>query len=262
MQDKEFERQKALAYDESNVTDTNPLIDLLKIMTQLVLILCVIYFSIFISLGIVIKTMSDEKQAKIENAISIMVKDDKNVATKEEQQRLNKIKQKILSADKKFPKTSKLDMGIAKEKQLNAWCYPNGSIYITSSLYEKLKDDEELTFVLAHEMGHYKNRDHLMSLRKNISSAAVLLFMSVVSPSNGDAAKIVSGTMNASDLHYSRGVEMKADNYAKSILKRIYGNTNGGVRALEVLDKEKLIHFDLASTHPDTRKRIENLKKK
>lgn len=64
MQDKEFERQKALAYDESNVTDTNPLIDLLKIMTQLVLILCVIYFSIFISLGIVIKTMSDEKTGK------------------------------------------------------------------------------------------------------------------------------------------------------------------------------------------------------
>ena len=45
-----------------------------------------------------------------------------------------------------------------------------GNIYITDTLFKHLNSDEMLTFVIAHEMAHYKNRDHLMNLRKSNGS--------------------------------------------------------------------------------------------
>lgn len=260
MQDNDYEMQKALIYDESNVTDTNPLKELFKVAAQLVIVLAIVYFSIFAVSGIVIKTMTTSQQAKLENAIAGLAGKDDDIATEEEKERLDNIKDKILSTDKKFPRISKLKIGIVKNKNLNAWCYPNGKIYITDSLYKKLKDDEELTFVIGHEMGHYKNRDHLMALRKNLSSMAVIISTAIISP-NGDILNIISGGIDASDLHYSKGVEMRADNYAKKALIKIYGNTNGGVRVLEIFEKEGKLHLSVLSDHPDIRKRIKNLKK-
>ena len=257
----DFEAQKILINDNSNVTETNPLKDLFKIATQLFLIVIIIYFSVFILSGIFIKTMPTDKQIKLENTISKLSTLKTENISNEEKSRLEYIKKKILSKDKKFPKTSKLEINITPDERMNAFCYPNGNIYITSGLYKKLKNEDELAFVIAHEMAHYKNRDHLMALRKNISAAAVMLVMSVVSPNDNAASKVVSSGIDASDLSYSRGVEKKADNYAKKALLSLYGNTSGGVKALEILDKEAIIHFDLISTHPDTRKRIENLKK-
>jgi tellurite resistance protein len=52
---------------------------------------------------------------------------------------------------------------VAQDPHMNAYCYPpqHGAVHIllTSSLLEKLSEDE-LTFVLGHEIGHYLYRHH------------------------------------------------------------------------------------------------------
>ena len=167
----------------------------------------------------------------------------------------------ILNNDIHFPKTTNLDIKIIEHKEMNALCFPNGNIYITNKLYEKLDTEEKLAFVIAHEMAHYKNKDHLINLRKSISSSAVILSLCILGIEQ-NISTLVSETMDLSDYKYSKQKEMKADKYAAQILLSLYGNTRGGVEVLNILKKgEYNIEFDTFSTHPSLNKRISYLNK-
>jgi Zn-dependent protease with chaperone function len=257
----EEELMKALIYDNINVTEENPLKEFFKIIVQLIVYIVLFYFLIFFGSGIIIKTLSIEKQIKLENFITNL----SHIKTKEisegDKDRLSKVRNLILENDVKFPKTSKLDIGIIDHEEMNALCFPNGNIYITDKLYEKLDTDEKLTFVIAHEMGHYKNRDHLMNLRKSISSSAVIVSLCVLGIES-NVATLVTETMDLSDYKYSKRVEANADKYAAKRLLSLYGNTNGGIEVINILkDGEYNIEFDMLSTHPSLNKRILYLKK-
>ena len=260
MQNNDEKRIQALIYDNTNVTQSNPIKDLIEILIQVCLSVVVIYLFIFFLSGIILKILPLEKQIELENHISSEYKVKTLPISNEEQNRLNKIKELILETDKKFPKTSNLEINlIDNEKEPNAICYPNGNIYITSALYKKLKSDEELTFVIAHEMAHYKNKDHLLKLRQNIASSTVIILMCVLSPESQNASKIISTSMTMSDLKYSREIEAKADKYAGKILINLYGTTNGGIEVLKTLSKNKSYMGEVLSSHPKMQKRINYL---
>lgn len=258
----EEEAIKALVYDNVNVTETNPLKDLMKILFQLFVYIVIAYFFVFCLTGFIIKNLSTSQQVWFENAIA----NTSSVKTIEisdvEKERLVRVRDLILNNDPNFPKTSALDINIIKHKQLNALCYPNGNIYITDSLYKQLTTDEMLTFVISHEMAHYKNRDHLMNLRKNIASSFVILSFSLFGGEAADVSKVVSASLDLSDMKYSKHKEAEADKYAALMNKKIYGSARGGVEAMKILkqtDYESENDFDFLSTHPSLNKRIKYL---
>lgn len=254
------ENSKKLIFDETNVSETNPLKDLFQISVKLVLILTSLYFSIFFVSGIIIKTLSVEKQIQLENLFS----DSMNISTvslpKEEVDRLERIKANILDIDSDFPNTSTLQISVIEDKYLNALCYPNGTIYITSELYKRLKTDEQLTFIIAHEMAHYRNRDHLMSLRKNIAGGVIIILLSISSIYGEETSTIVDGMISLTDLKYSRNIEQKADIYAGKMLLSLYNSTLGGKEVLEILrNNSELYELEVFSTHPIIKSRIKIL---
>ena len=168
----------------------------------------------------------------------------------------------ILENDFNFPKTSKLDIGIINHEEMNALCYPNGNIYITDTLYKHLDTDEKLVFVIAHEMAHYKNKDHLMNLRKSIASNFVILTFVFSGADVSNIDDFVSSSLDLADLKYSRRKEASADRYAAKILKNIYGNVNGGIQVINVLSQGNYLdEQDFLSTHPSLKRRLSYLKK-
>lgn len=250
----------ALILDNVNVSQDDPLKEMFKILFQLFCGAVIVYFVVFLLSGFVLKNLSLENQIELENFISSKM----NVKTlslpAKEQERLNAIKEDILANDFDFPKTSNLEINVIENKEPNAICYPNGNIYITTELYKKLKTDEQLTFVLAHEMAHYRNKDHLMKLRQNISSMVVLTSMIFISPDMSALSETIGLGMELSDMKLSRKVEAKADKYAGKTLMDLYGTTQGGIEVLETLSKDKIYMGEVFSSHPAMEKRIKYLK--
>ena len=260
--DYDMEAAKRLIYDDNvNVTESNPLKEFAKICVQLALIIIFVYFSIYIVSGIVLKSLPIEKQIAIENFMSPSLKYKSVELADTEKQRLEKIKNNILKVDKKFPKTSNLEIGVIEEKQLNALCYPNGNIYITSSLYKELDTDEKLTFVIAHEMAHYRHKDHLLNLRRNISNGVVLILLSVANPNNSQISNIAEGGLSITDLKFSRGAEENADKYAIKISNILYGNSKAGAEVMKTLKDKNIFDVEFLSTHPNIDKRIKYINK-
>lgn len=251
-----------LIYDDINVSETNHLKGLFEILLKLGIIIVFMYIFIYISLGIIINNLSIERQIQLENFIAKNITKPENIATREEIQRFEKIKSNILNIDSNFPKTSKLKINIIKNSENNALCFPNGDIYITSGLYEKLTNEEMLTFVIAHEMAHYKNKDHLKNIRHEIASTIIINILSILNPNDTASKAILEGGLDMNNLNFSRNYEKNADIYAGKALLKLYGNVKGAELVLNNLRSKKyppvLILF---STHPDIDARIKTIKK-
>lgn len=256
MPNSNYENCMKLAYDDTNVTETKPAVEFMKVLAKLALVVVIFYLLIYITVGFVIASLTNEKQAKLEEFLSQVNDMEVMKIDKKDRMRLENAKKRVLSIDTNFSKTSTLDIEIIDVNQKNAFCLPNGKIYVTLPLYRTL-NDEMLTFVIAHEMGHYKNKDHLMKLRKYISANSVLILISILNSDSESITKLASGILTFEDLNSSRRVERKADLYAKNVMLGLYNNTEGAIEALKILEDKKH-HGGLAlfSTHPTIENRI------
>jgi Zn-dependent protease with chaperone function len=68
---------------------------------------------------------------------------------------------------------------IIPDPRINAMALPGGNIVVFSALIKETGSENELAFVLAHELGHFANRDHLRGLGRRLllltASAALIL---------------------------------------------------------------------------------------
>ena len=258
--DFDSETAKTIILDDENVNVSvpNPFKDLIQVCINLILIIAFIYLFAYTLSGIIISTMPIKKQIAVENFIAKIFKLPSVEISFEEQQRLNQARDKILKLDSNYPKTSNLNIKIVDKKELNAFCYPNGNIYITSSLFKELKNDE-LIFIIAHEMAHYKHKDHLKGLRRNISNM-IVIYSVAFGTNNKQVSTFTEQGLQMSDLKLSRNDEKQADMYASEILLKLYGKTNAGVSVMQKLKKENEFNIEFLSDHPDIDKRIKYIK--
>lgn len=142
----------------------------------------------------------------------------------------------------------------------NAFALPGGAIVATDALVNLAQNDDQITAVLAHEIGHVRHRHGLrMALQAaGLAALATALF--------GDAVSITSlaTTLPTALLQtgYSRGFETEADDYAFQRLKEIGLSPKAFAEVLLLLEKNHGMRSgdestDYLSTHPATAKRVE-----
>ena len=256
------EAAKKLIYDDNiNVTEAHHLKDLFRVLFSLILIIAGIYIFVYVLSGIVLMSLPQEKQIVIEQLISPKIRERMVELSEEDEARIQKVRKKILKVDYKFPKNPNMQVKIVDKNQLNALCYPNGNIYITSELFKYLDTEEKLTFVIAHEMAHYKHKDHLLNLRRNISNNVILILISLASPDNIIFSKSIEDSLDIVDLKYSRDLEAKADIYAVRIMNAIYGNAKAGEEVMKILKEKNRLDIEFISSHPNIDKRIRTIHK-
>ena len=161
--------------------------------------------------------------------------------------------------DKKLQGKSDFPIHKDESKEINAYVSIDGTIHFTEGLLNEMKDQEALTFVLAHELAHYAHRDHLKSMGRELIAGAVL---TVLSGGQGNSSNVVSSVSEATGLTYSQNQEKMADLYANEVLIKLYGRNDGAIKFFRLLqEKENIPEFlYYFSTHPSTSSRIKILK--
>lgn len=139
----------------------------------------------------------------------------------------------------------------------NAMALPGGLIVVTTGLLDQVESENELAFVLGHELGHYRNRDHLRALGRGVIFG---LLFAVTTGSD-----ISSVGINVADLtlrSFNRKQELSADEFGLELVYTQYGHVDEAWRLFERWDDGEDGLFDVVgytSTHPQPEDRIEIL---
>ena len=139
----------------------------------------------------------------------------------------------------------------------NAMALPGGLIVVTEGLLDEVESENELAFVLGHELGHFRNRDHLRALGRGIV-LSMFLAATVGGDESGLGIKVADLTLRG----FSRKQESSADEFGLELVYTHYGHVNEAWRLFERWDDHDDTLLDVASytsTHPDSGDRVVNL---
>lgn len=142
----------------------------------------------------------------------------------------------------------------------NAFAMPGGVIGVTRGLVRTLGRDEIAhAFVIGHELGHFRNRDHLRGFIRKLGAGGAL---SVIFSST-DAIGIAGNVGKLLELDYSRTQEEAADAFGLQLVRSAYGETAGSERLFEKLHEGSGLPAwaYMFTTHPDPASRIEKIRK-
>jgi predicted Zn-dependent protease len=143
------------------------------------------------------------------------------------------------------------------EDPINAVSLPGGYVYVFRGLIDKVKSDDELAGVIAHEVGHITARHGV----KRMQAAYAAMALQVASiPAGGNVAGGVSLAINSLFMAYSQEDEFEADRLAVKYLKKAGYDPQGMVTFFETLkaeqEKEPLNQYGYWRTHPYISQRI------
>jgi metalloprotease len=154
----------------------------------------------------------------------------------------------------------KFDFKVYLSNNVNAFAMADGSIRIYSGLMEMM-DDEELLFVLGHEMGHVVEKHIKKKIRFAYAGSAVRKAVASQQNVTGEIARSAIGalTENLLNAQFSQQEERAADDYGVMLLK----NEGHGVQpAISALMKLAALGNDhsFLSSHPAPELRAKRLR--
>ena len=153
--------------------------------------------------------------------------------------------------------------GVIDEALPNALALPGGVVLVTSGLLERVESENELAFILGHELGHFRNRDHLRGLGRQVVTALALTIVGVAAGAGG-VTDFMTITQHVTDRRYSREQEFAADLFGLGIVHGEYGHVAGAEDFFTHLADEESLWDSRASsylsTHPWSEDRIQRLR--
>ncbi|MBP55660.1 MAG: Zn-dependent protease, partial [Marinobacter sp.] len=155
----------------------------------------------------------------------------------------------------------------------NAMALPDGTMIFTDDLVNLAEDDNELTAILAHEIGHVAHNHGMKGMVQSSLTFWLIVMMTGDLSAFSDATVVVPAVMMS--LSYSRDMEREADAYALkamsdhdlnptlfvTIMERLMAahGEDRGPEAEEDNSRWDTLR-DMLSSHPETGERIERFK--
>lgn len=155
----------------------------------------------------------------------------------------------------------------------NAMALPNGTLIFTDDLVNLAEDDDELTAILAHEIGHVAHRHGMKGVVQSSLTTWLIVMMT------GDVSAFADTTVALPailmSLAYSRELEREADTYAletlkandippehfATIMRRLMEAHGEPEETSETEDQGWQQISDMLSSHPVTSERIERFER-
>ncbi|AVL70936.1 Metalloprotease LoiP [Oligella urethralis] len=146
--------------------------------------------------------------------------------------------------------------------EINAFALPNGGIRIYSGLMDKMTDDE-LLYVIGHEVGHVVHGHSKQQARTQLLSSAAL---QAVASSGSPVAALSSGAIGQLghqliNAQYSQAHEYEADAYGLKVLKAHGKGKEPAVSALRKLAALGGNNSSIFASHPNPSARADRMDK-
>ncbi len=142
----------------------------------------------------------------------------------------------------------------------NAYMMPNGAMVVWSGLILRANSEDQLAFVLAHEIGHYVKQHYLKRYRKTKSASGFLSVINIAAGQYGVFSNLAALGILAK---YSRIHEEESDAYAVQALKHKQRDPSSGAKLFSTVLVEEGKGENKAlflATHPGIEARVETIK--
>lgn len=133
----------------------------------------------------------------------------------------------------------------------NAFTLPGGRIILFQKLIKEARSSEELAGILAHEIGHAKNRHVLQKIIQALGFTA--MFQLIGGDFSSALALDPSTVLSIGSLSFDRGMESEADNFS---LERLKKSKIDPVYTAEFFKRLPDMGIAIVSTHPGHKERI------
>ncbi len=246
--------------EEVNVTPVHPLVNLAYLFGTVAVVGSIIYGILGITASQLATQLGPETEEKIGASITAAFP----ARTAEEDSRIQYLERLLASLEADVRKTG-LDNGqypplkvrTLDADEENAMVTAGSYLFVTDGLLAAVNSENELAFVLAHELGHLHNRDPLKALGRSL-----VLFTLSSLVGNSTLINIV----NVSNLSYSRSQETAADDYASELIQAHYRHVGSSLGFFERNQEPELGALgtiaEWQQTHPLSSNRIQRLENK
>jgi predicted Zn-dependent protease len=239
-----------------NTTRENPLKDLVVLTGGLIISVVAIIWILVVIIG----NFADNIPFRFEKNLPVSdIFEDKNLVSLSPY--LKNVSNRVI-ASFNLPEEMKITVHYVNDDTVNAFATLGGHIVLFRGLVEKLKYEDELAMVIAHEVAHIKHRHPILSASHGIVVGIVL---SVISSSAGEsvASDLMESAGLATVLKFSRDFEYESDKDAIQSLVKLYGHADGALGLFKVFKSEfgKGGMLEFLATHPLTENRIEQTNK-
>jgi Zn-dependent protease with chaperone function len=237
-----------------NVTPTSPLREFFILTGGLFGLVVFIYLILGLAVDLIVPHISPDLEKKM--AVHIVGSFDTSDDTSDKAAYIQSLIETMQNHCTELP--YQFTIHVRKAPVANALAMPGGHIIIFTELLDTVTSENELAFILAHEMGHYANRDHL----RGVGRAFVFMTMSAfLFGPDSSVSKMLAHSLNLSELSFSRKQEYQADEFGLKTLNCAYGHASGATDFFEKIPKErdpgKFGHY--FASHPENRRRISRI---
>ena len=147
---------------------------------------------------------------------------------------------------------------VVRSDMVNAFAAPYGHVYVTEGFLGFATSEDEVAFVMSHEVGHVANRDSIKSVKQGLLFNIGTMLLGSQGEALGNMGGLGAGLLL---MHYSRGDEQDADKcgvqYAYAAGYDPQGGLNFFQRMASELETDKPSSLEhLLLTHPPTASRI------
>ena len=149
---------------------------------------------------------------------------------------------------------------LVSDSNVNAMALPGGNIIVFSGLVKELESENELSFVLAHELGHFGNRDHLRGLGRML---VLLTISTAILGSDNFVNEFLMESLLNVEMKFSQKQEKMADLFALDLVNKKFGHVAGATDFFEKRGnrnkRSRLLYY--FATHPHPHDRVKALEK-
>ncbi len=245
-----------------NVSQTSPVKEFFLLLGGILGIIIIIYAALGIAVDIVVTRLPLNIEHRLGSFFSsVYDKSENTPAGTRLQLMLDGLAEDIPFNESSRQQDMQYKIHIIPDQRINAMALPGGNIVVFSALIKETGSENELAFILAHELGHFANRDHLRGLGRRLLllTASAVLF-------GGDSrvSNLLMNSLLNVEMKFSQKQETMADLWALDLLNKRYGHVAGATDFFEKMSKKEklgriMYYF---TTHPYPENRVKNLEKK